>query len=160
MLIFDDDNLAFTAVVRLEVAVEALFQIRALQRGVVVPLRLEIGKERGVQQQKAWMRQFMLLAIFEQADRNGGMRDRAQPLAPTASRFAIDDEITRILVVMDAPYSRKIPTLEDLLDLQRELVGDDLRKSNRNLGLLGRPGCHVIQTRAACLKLFQPIEHG
>lgn len=50
MLIFDDDNLAFTTVVRLEVAVEALFQIRTLQRGVLVSLGLEIGKQRGVEQ--------------------------------------------------------------------------------------------------------------
>lgn len=56
MLVFNDDDLTVLTMVLDQIVVEALFQVCTFQSDLFVTFRFEIGKQRGVENNKTRMR--------------------------------------------------------------------------------------------------------
>jgi hypothetical protein len=58
----------------------------------------------------------MLLAIFEQRERDGSVGYRAKPLTSATSWLSINNKVTRLLVKMNVAFAWKIPCRQDICD--------------------------------------------
>ena len=104
-----------------QVAIEHFLQIRAAQI-VIITFMLPVCQQRGIENDKARMRQIPLTAEFHQADLDSSVCDRAKTLSCTASVLTGYLDIPFALIKKDAIGVGEMPLLQYAFNRLGKLV--------------------------------------